>query len=71
MDKEEKVALVLGKEVGGVCYRVLEEVGECVVYCLGIGGGREGSNYCKAKMLEFSPLSLLPLFILEQLVQYI
>ena len=35
MDEEGKVALLLGNEVLGICNRVMEEVGECVLYWLG------------------------------------
>ena len=35
VDEEEKVALLLGKGVEGVCNKVLEEVGKCIEYWLG------------------------------------
>ena len=35
VDLEEKVALLLGKGVEGICNRVMEEMGECVLYWLG------------------------------------
>ena len=35
VDEDGKVVLLLGKGVEGVCNRVIEEVGECVVYWLG------------------------------------
>ena len=35
MDEEGKVALLLGKGVEDICNRMMEEVGECVLYWLG------------------------------------
>ena len=35
VDQEEKVAFLLGKGVEGICNRVMEDVGECVLYWLG------------------------------------
>ena len=35
VDEEGKVALLLGKGVEGICNRVIEDVGECVLYWLG------------------------------------
>ena len=29
------MALLLGKGVEDICYRVMENVGECILYCLG------------------------------------
>ena len=50
MDKEGKVALMLGKGVAGICNGVMEEVGEC------IGCIREGSNCCVGRLLlDFGP----------------
>ena len=34
-DNKENVALLLGKGLGGVCNRVIDEVGKCVVFWLG------------------------------------
>ena len=34
--KVEKVALLLEKEVEGICNRLMEDVGECVLYWLSI-----------------------------------
>ena len=34
VDEEGKVALLLGKGVEGICNRVMEEVGGCVLYWL-------------------------------------
>ena len=35
VDEEGKEALLLGKEVEGICNRVMEEVGGCILYWLG------------------------------------
>ena len=35
VDEDGKVALLLGKGVTGICNRVVEDVGECVLYWLG------------------------------------
>ena len=35
VDEEGMVTLLLEKWVEGICNRVMEEVGECVLYCLG------------------------------------
>ena len=35
VDEEGMVTLLLGKVVKGVCNRVMEEVGECLLYWLG------------------------------------
>ena len=35
VDKEGKMVLLLGKGMEDICNRVMEEVGECVVYWLG------------------------------------
>ena len=35
VDEEGKEALLLGKEVEGICNSVMEDVGECIVYWLG------------------------------------
>ena len=32
VDEERKVALLFGKWVEGICNRVMEDVGECVLY---------------------------------------
>ena len=32
MNEEGKVALLLGKGVEGICNRVMEDMGECVLY---------------------------------------
>ena len=36
MVEEGKVALLLGKEVEGICNRVIEDMGECALYWLGV-----------------------------------
>ena len=35
VDEEGKVTLLLGKGEEGICNRVMEDVGECVLYWLG------------------------------------
>ena len=35
VDEEGKVALLWGKGVEGICNRVMEDVGECLLYWLG------------------------------------
>ena len=42
--------IAVGKRVEGICNRVMEEVGECVLYWLG-RCGREGSNCCSGRLL--------------------
>ena len=48
-DKDGKVTLLLGKGVEGICNRVMEDVGECLVGW--IDGSREGSNCCMGRLL--------------------
>ena len=35
VDEEGKLAMLLGKGVEGICNRVMEDVGECILYWLG------------------------------------
>ena len=50
--------MLLGKEVEGICNRVMEEVGKCISW---VDGSRDVNNCCKVRLLlDFDPpLSLL------------
>ena len=68
MDEEGKAALLLGKGMESTCKRVMEDVGECVLYNRLVDGSREGSNCCMGRLLlDIGPPLVLPLTLLEQL----